>query len=115
MSSAEGLDGHVAGGWPSIGWEDIDWTPSISPDQVPRNVRERHSGPYRAAVVPQIANLHPQVPSQVAALADEATAESYGGFLRAAEEAGSIGLSVYDFATTSSDGWDILTEATGPP
>ena len=75
MSSAEGLDGHVAGGWPSIGWEDIDWTPSISPDQVPRNIRERHSGPYRAAVVPQIANLHPQVPSQVAALADEATAE----------------------------------------
>ncbi len=75
MSSADGLDGHVAGGWPSIGWEDIDWTPSISPDQVPRNVRERHSGPYRAAVVPQIANLHPQVPSQVAALADEATAE----------------------------------------
>jgi hypothetical protein len=64
----------------------------------------------RANLGDPAAVVHP-----IGGIADEATAESYGGFLRAAGEAGSIGLSVYDFATTSSDGWDILTEAMGPP
>ena len=42
---------------------------------VPRTVRERHRGPYRAAVVPPIADLDPHIPTGVVALADEATAE----------------------------------------
>ncbi|MGI8722016.1 MAG: hypothetical protein ACR2JG_07290, partial [Geodermatophilaceae bacterium] len=75
MSSHRGIDDALTAGWPAIGWEDLDWTPSISPDQVSRDVRERHSGPYRAALVPPIADLHPQVPSRIAALADAATAE----------------------------------------
>ena len=75
MSSNRGPHGGLQTRWPEIGWEDVDWTPTIAADQVSRNVRERHTGPYRAAVVPSITDLHPQLPSSIAALADEATAE----------------------------------------
>ncbi len=75
MPSDRDVVGGLTAGWPAIGWEAVKWIPSISPDQVSRNVRERHSGSYRAAVVPPIAHLHPHVPSHIAALADEATAE----------------------------------------
>lgn len=75
MSSNRGPHGGLQKRWPAIGWENVDWSPTIPPDQVSRNVRERHTGPYRAAVVPQVADLHPHVPSHIAALADEATAE----------------------------------------
>jgi len=75
MSSDRGPHGGLQKRWPAIGWEDVDWSPTIPPDQVSRNVRERHTGPYRAAVVPPITGLHPQLPSSIAALADEATAE----------------------------------------
>ncbi|HWH34974.1 MAG TPA: hypothetical protein VNT56_06580 [Acidimicrobiales bacterium] len=54
------------------------------------------------------AAVHP-----IGGVADEATAESYRGFVRAADEAGSVGLSVYDYVTTLGDGWNVLTEATG--
>ena len=69
-------------------------------DENIRRVRANLGNP--AAVV------HP-----IGGIADEATAESYHGFVRAAEEAGAVGLSVYDYGTTSGDGWDILTETTG--
>jgi hypothetical protein len=62
----------------------------------------------RANLGDPTAVVHP-----IGGIADEATAESYRGYLRAADEAGSIGLSLYDFATTSVEGWDILTEAMG--
>ncbi len=75
MSSNRGPHGGLQKRWPAIGWENVDWSPTIPPDQVSRNVRERHTGPYRAAVVPPITDLHPQLPSSIAALADEATAE----------------------------------------
>ncbi len=75
MSSNRGPHGGLQKRWPAIGWESVDWSPTIPPDQVSRNVRERHTGPYRAAVVPPITDLHPQLPSSIAALADEATAE----------------------------------------
>lgn len=75
MSSNRGPHGGLQKRWPAIGWENVDWSPTIPPDQVSRNLRERHTGPYRAAVVPPITDLHPQLPSSIAALADEATAE----------------------------------------
>ncbi len=75
MSSNRGRHGGLQTRWPAIGWESVDWSPTIPPDQVSRSVRERHTGPYRAAVVPPITDLHPQLPSSIAALADEATAE----------------------------------------
>ncbi|MDQ3716954.1 MAG: Fic family protein [Actinomycetota bacterium] len=75
MSSATGAEDVLPAEWPAIGWEDVNWTSTIPPDQVSRNVRERHTGPYRAAVVPSIAKLHPRLLSAIATLADEATAE----------------------------------------
>ena len=61
--------------WPAIGSEKHPWVPSIPADAVPRAVRTRHSGPYRAAVVPDIADAELSLPSDVAALEAEATAE----------------------------------------
>lgn len=61
--------------WPAIGWEERPWTPRISPELVSSAVRRRHSGPYRAAVVPRIAELSPTLPGDVLAAADEASAE----------------------------------------
>lgn len=61
--------------WPAIGWEERPWTPRISPELVSAAVRRRHSGPYRAALVPYIAELTPSLPSEVLAVADEAGAE----------------------------------------
>jgi Fic family protein len=42
---------------------------------VSARMRRRHAGPYRAAVVPPIAERTPPVPAAVAALADEASSE----------------------------------------
>jgi Fic family protein len=61
--------------WPALEWEQCQWVPRILPDLVSRSVRERHQGPYRAAIAPPIVDLTPQVPSTTAALADEATVE----------------------------------------
>jgi Fic family protein len=61
--------------WPSIGAEERPWVPGIPADVVPRAVRARPVGPYRAAVVPAIADVRVGLPSDVAALEAEATAE----------------------------------------
>ncbi len=62
-------------GWPAIGWEERAWTPRISPELVSASVRRRHAGPYRAAVVPLIAELMPRLPTEVLAVTEEASAE----------------------------------------
>ncbi|WP_322762398.1 Fic family protein [Frankia sp. Cr2] len=61
--------------WPSLGWEEHDWVSAIPDDLVSARVRIRHQGPYRAAVVPTIADRAPSVPVHVASLADDASAE----------------------------------------
>jgi Fic family protein len=61
--------------WPAIGWEERPWTPRVSSELVSVAVRRRHSVPYRAAVVPLIAELTPTLPGDVLAAADEASAE----------------------------------------
>lgn len=61
--------------WPAITWEERRWTSHIAPGQASAGVRRRHSGPYRAAVVPLIAGQTPGLPTDVLAAADEATAE----------------------------------------
>jgi Fic family protein len=61
--------------WPAIGWEKRAWTPRIPSELVASALRRRHSGKYRAAVVPFIAELTPTLPTDVLAVADEASAE----------------------------------------
>lgn len=61
--------------WPAIEAEERPWVPGIPAGAVPRAVRARHAGPYRATVVPAIADAQVGLPSDVAALEAEATAE----------------------------------------
>jgi Fic family protein len=61
--------------WPSIGWEEHTWRPSIPPELVSRAVRQRHTGPYRAAVVPPIVDVDVRMPTPVVATADEASTQ----------------------------------------
>jgi Fic family protein len=61
--------------WPALGWEERAWTPKLPPELVGRRVRERHSGPYHAAVVPAIAEREVVLPAAIATVADEASVE----------------------------------------
>ncbi len=61
--------------WPRIGWEERPWVSQIPGDLVSASVRRRHSGPYRAAVVPPIAESTLILPADILAVADEAGAE----------------------------------------
>src|SRR3954452_24425187 len=61
--------------WPRLGSEVRPWTSRISPDLVSASVRRRHSGAYRAAVVPRIADRPLALPSAVLAASEEASAE----------------------------------------
>jgi Fic family protein len=62
-------------GWPPIGYEDRAWVSTVPAELLPRAVRDRARRPYRAAVVPVIATTTPNLPSDVSALASEASAE----------------------------------------
>lgn len=62
-------------GWPPVTWEERSWTPTIPAELVSRRVRQRHTGPYRAAVVPHIAAREITLPGAVTALVDEASIE----------------------------------------
>jgi Fic family protein len=65
----------VSGSWPAIGTEERAWQSKISPDLVSVRVGQRHSGPYRAALVPEIADQGLVLPADVAALAEDASIE----------------------------------------
>ncbi len=65
--------GLAGDGWPSLGWEEFGWVSKIPDELVSARVRRRHAGPYRATVVPSIADRTPVIPVAVAALADEAS------------------------------------------
>ncbi len=60
--------------WPAIDYEYLDWTPTIPAELLTRAQRDRHRGPYRAAVVPLIADKTPAVPAPLATLVSEASA-----------------------------------------
>ena len=73
-SWGEGDHDHATStGWPAVEYEEHEW---VSPLDIPRRWQSAFSGPYRAAVVPEICRLDPLLPAATAALADEATAES---------------------------------------
>jgi Fic family protein len=61
--------------WPPLAWEEHEWVPKIAPELVSARMRALHSGPYRSAVVPEIAELTPRLPAAVASLAEEASLE----------------------------------------
>lgn len=62
-------------GWPALGSRELPWRPGLPDDVVPRAVRLRHAGPYRAAVVPTIADRVPAVGARVLRAAEDAAAE----------------------------------------
>ncbi|GAB3358281.1 Fic family protein [Modestobacter lapidis] len=61
--------------WPRVGAREVGWRPSLPDDVVPRAVRLRHVGPYRAAVVPRISDRHPVLDPSVQKAAEEAVSE----------------------------------------
>ena len=74
-ASRQGDRTHSDDGWPALIWEEHDWVTKIPPEMVSAKVRKRHSGSYRSAVVPVIAELTPRLPVAVASLAEEASIE----------------------------------------
>jgi Fic family protein len=74
-ASRQGDRTHSDDGWPALIWEEHDWVTTIPPEMVSAKVRKRHSGSYRSAVVPVIAELTPRLPVAVASLAEEASIE----------------------------------------
>jgi Fic family protein len=60
--------------WPSVTYEERPWQ-ATDHHLMSRRRRRSHSGPYLAAVVPEIAEAQIALPSEVLADADEATAE----------------------------------------
>lgn len=65
----------VSGSWPAIGTQERPWQSKISPDLVSARVRQRHFGPYQAALVPEIADQSLFLMTEVVALAEDASVE----------------------------------------
>lgn len=58
--------------WPTVAFREVTWQPNLPDDVVPRAVRLRHQGPYRAAVVPGIAGRIPLLDAATTLAAAEA-------------------------------------------
>ena len=71
ISVSAGHDPATSPGWPSVRYEEHWWEVTI---EVPRRWQSTYTGPYSAAVVPEIATLDPVAPAATSALVDEATA-----------------------------------------
>jgi Fic family protein len=61
--------------WPPFGEEEHPWVPTIPREYLSNSLRRAHSGPYRATLVPNIAHAPLSLPSDVAALAAEASSD----------------------------------------
>jgi hypothetical protein len=109
--------------WPDFPWPELSELYDVWLPMSYWTLRASSSG-YRDGYVYTEENLRrmranlgdPEAPVHpIGGIADAAREESYRGFVQAAEEAGAVGLSVYDYDTTASEGWKVLTEATGSP
>ncbi len=69
------LEESNAAEWPPVEYESLPWGRSYQPGQASRAEIRAHSGPYRAAVVPEIAARDLSLPGIVAAAASDAAAE----------------------------------------
>jgi len=65
----------VASSWPPVDHETLPWAGRDLHDLASRTAMRRHAGPYRAALVPQIAAATLDLPSDVLAAAEEASHE----------------------------------------
>jgi Fic family protein len=65
----------VSGTWPAVGAQERAWQSKIPAELVSARVSKRHSGSYRAAVVPKIADQSLALPADVATLAEDASVE----------------------------------------
>ncbi len=61
--------------WPTLGWEEREWAPRIPHEFTSSRVRQRHSGPYLAALVPRVAGRTIHLPNDVTAVAEDAAVE----------------------------------------
>jgi Fic family protein len=61
--------------WPRLEYEERERISGIPPELVSAAVRKRHAGAYRAAVVPFIAHRSLDLPTEVVALAEDASIE----------------------------------------
>ena len=59
--------------WPAVTYESLPWEPAEEPAS--RTARRRYRGPYEAAVVPRIAGVAIVLPSETAAVVEEAAAD----------------------------------------
>ena len=71
-SGGSSRDAGMSTPWPAVEYEERAWSSSLD---VPRRWQSTFSGPYRAAVVPEISRLDLVLPASTVALVDEATAE----------------------------------------
>ncbi|HEX8770941.1 MAG TPA: hypothetical protein VF711_09260, partial [Acidimicrobiales bacterium] len=102
--------------WPNFPWHSIAplfdvWLPmsywtNRSDDSPYRNAHRYTSDNIRLLredLGDSGAPVHP-----IGGIGDKATQEDYEGFVAAANEQGTIGLSMYDFGTTAPGAWPIL-------
>ncbi len=102
--------------WPNFAWEELEplydvWLPMAYWTFRPRSSAYRDAYRYTDETIRRLrANLgnpraavHP-----IGGIADAATEDDYRGFVRAARERGSVGLSMYDLKTTHDPGWAVL-------
>lgn len=69
MTSASGRQA-----WPALRWEERPWGPALASESVSRAARRRHTGPYRAALLPTIAGRDLDLPGGTLAAASDAAA-----------------------------------------
>jgi Fic family protein len=61
--------------WPAVTYEALPWVRRLEPGMASRTQIRRHAGPYRAAVLPEIARMPVSLPPEVAADAEQASLE----------------------------------------
>jgi hypothetical protein len=106
--------------WPAFPWAELAglydaWLPMAYWSEATAASGYRDGYRYTADSVRSVrarlglpaAAVHP-----VGGVADGSSPADYEGFLRAAQETGAIGWSVYDVGTTTPAGWDVLQRAT---
>lgn len=86
---------------PMVYWTEIEAESSTYGDS--HRYTEAGSRTLLANLDDPTALIHP-----IGGVADTSTVDDFGGFVRAAGETGAVGLSMYDYRTTSMAGWEVL-------